>query len=467
MVNSAFEKKLIIDSKRNVWLFYLKAGGRIGCIVKLSRGDMVTAHPDLDETVIEYDIMVDERDNIHVLALTSEQSVIYMRRQAKGWQKFTLYSFSGKPILVSNLKAVAAADNLHLFYVYSEKGGSSALFHHQWTGSGWKGYRVFDMPNRAGNICYDADFGKDKGLGVAAAVGKSLSLWEFDGFTWMQSTMNKNSLWENTDRILYQQGCILVKSGQGVFFVKKVDSLDGVQPEKIIDARHVDGGPVLIDRKNTLYAAWVEGGTLGYRASYDGGASWGRVKYYHHAQGEKLEAYGFSNTFSLLINAKRILATSPPEIHIPFLHRSVERIRMPKGIFDETESGGYSAVNPISDSGEYGGDESGRGGAGRCDSDGGQCDCNTKGDMACSCHAVQDKDTPSQGHGEEIKRVREELEELIKRAEAEVRERLVRLEAELADIRGKLEGSGKSSRPPMQEGSIITQDMINRYMRRK
>jgi hypothetical protein len=467
MVNSSFEKKLIIDSKRNVWLFYLKAGGRIGCIVKLSRGDTVTDHPELDETVIEYDIMVDERDNIHVLALTSEQSVIYLRRQAKGWQKFTLYSFSGKPILVSNLKAVAAADYLHLFYVYSEKGGSSALFHHQWTGSGWKGYRVFDMPNRAGNICYDADFGKNKGIGVAATVGKSLSLWEFDGFTWTQSAMNKNSLWENTVRILYQQGHILIKSGQGVFFINKVDSLDGVQPGEIVDARHVDGGPVLIDRKNTLYAAWVEGGTLGYRASYDGGASWGRVKYYHHAQGEKLEAYGFSNTFSLLINAKRIIATSPPEIHIPFLHRSVERIKMPKGILDETENGGYSAVNPEIGSGEFGRDGSGRGGDGHYDPNGEQCYCDAKEDMACSCRAAQDKDATIQGHGDEIRRIREEMEELIKRAEAEVRERIVRLEAEVADIRSKLEGSGKSSRPPMREGSIITQDMINRYMKKK
>ena len=132
----------------------------------------------------------------------------------------------------------------------------------------------------------------------------------------MQSVRNESGVWEKTETLLMQKGRILAKTGRGVYFVQKAEDLDKLQPEEIIEERHVDEGPVLVDRRNTLYIAWGKGGSLGYRASYDGGASWGRVKYYHHVRDDKLEVYRFSTTIPAC--KRKTFTTSPPEIHIPF-----------------------------------------------------------------------------------------------------------------------------------------------------
>ncbi|HQD42357.1 MAG TPA: hypothetical protein PLE53_07010, partial [Bacillota bacterium] len=120
MINAALEKKLVIDSRRNVWVFYSDPSGKVCCSVKRSRGETAAEHLNLNETVEEYDIMMDERDNIHLVALTSGQRIVYMRRGEQEWERYVLYSFAGEPVSLSNLKTISAAGSLHLFYVYAE-----------------------------------------------------------------------------------------------------------------------------------------------------------------------------------------------------------------------------------------------------------------------------------------------------------------------------------------------------------
>ncbi len=429
----------------------------------------------------EYDIMLDERDNIHLVVITSGQRIVYMRRGAQEWERYVLYSFAGEPVSLSNLKTVSAADSLHLFYVYAEDRGGSALFHHQWTGNQWKGYRVFDIPAAAGRVCYDADTNGGEALRIAATEGQVISLWEFDGANWMQSVGKKSGVWEKTEKLLMQKGRILAKTGRGVFFVQKVDDLDRLQPEEIVESRHVDEGPVLVDRRNALYIAWGKEGSLGYRASYDGGASWGRVKYYHHVREDKLEVYGFSNNYSLLVNAKKLIATSPPEIHIPFLHRSVERIRFPQDLFYETPGEGPipGGKNRWNVGNEYinGMDKPPSGGDGASGSkpagdgerildrylrDDGKIPCET-GD----CSQAQAKAGLSEETKAEIERVWAEIERIKQEIETDIRERLDRLEAEIVQLKDRQKNAGKGGAHLPGRGSVITQDMINRYLRKK
>ncbi len=482
MINAALEKKLVIDSRRNVWVFYSAPSGKVCCSVKRSRGETAAEHLNLNETVEEYDIMMDERDNIHLVALTSGQRIVYMRRGAQEWERYVLYSFAGEPVSLSNLKTISAAGSLHLFYVYAEDRGGSALFHHQWTGNQWKGYRVFDIPAAAGRVCYDADTSGGEALRIAVTEGQVLSLWEFDGANWMQSVRNESGVWEKTETLLMQKGRILAKTGRGVYFVQKAEDLDKLQPEEIIEERHVDEGPVLVDRRNTLYIAWGKGGSLGYRASYDGGASWGRVKYYHHVREDKLEVYGFSNNYSLLVNAKKLIATSPPEIHIPFLHRSVERIRFPQDLFYETPGegsipggeyrgnigGGHINVTdkPLSVGDRAGGNRpAGAGGkmiSDRDPRDDGKASCETE-----DCSQDRAKAGLSEETGAQIQRLWAEIERIRQGMETDIRERLDRLEAEIAKLKDRQKNAVKGETPLAGRGSVITQDMINRYLRKR
>ena len=492
MVDTALEKKIVIDSRRNVWLFYHDASGRIGCTVRRSRGEPAAEQLGLSETVSEYDIIIDERDNIHLAAITSEQRIAYMRHDTKDWAKHILYSFNGKPVFISNLKAISAAGSLHLFYVYSEKGGCSALFHHQWTGNEWKGYRIFDISTVPGKICYDADTGIGKGLRVAAVDRGTLSHWEFDGVKWMQSAKNDSGTWDKTENVLIRQDCILVKTTRGALFVRKAGGLDRLLPEEIIESRHVDQGPVLIERRNALYIAWGKEGSLGYRASYDRGASWGRVKYYHHVHGEKLEVYGFSNNYSLLINARRIIATSPPVIHIPFLHRSMERIEFPQEVFSETlsesrgldeeyrqQSGGCpygtgktAAFNKESDGhkpemSKQGTSARGEQGTPAMREQSGDNAGATGEGMACRFRQPETDNGLLEKTEAEIKRIWAEIEKLKQGMDADIRKRLDKLEAEVEELKNRPKNAGRRGTPFPTDGSVITQDMINRYMKKK
>ncbi|MGI6703043.1 MAG: hypothetical protein ACOX42_03285 [Clostridia bacterium] len=507
MEDTSFEKKLVIDSKRNVWLFYPMVSGKTGYVVKRGRGESAPGQPLTDETVTEYDIMVDERDNIHIVALTAGQRVVYICHDSRGWTKQTLYSFAGKTISIYGLKVMKDAVGLHLFYVYSEKGGGCALFHHQWTGGEWRGYRVFDVPGKEGRICYDCDMGRDNRLCIAAVEGKNLSLWDFDGANWTMSVARDSSAWENALYLECREGSIMIRNGAGVYFIRKARDKADVSPQEIIEGRHVDEGPVLINRRNTLYIAWTEGGSLGYRTSYDGGGSWGRVKYYHHAQGKQLEVYGFASTHSLLIDAKRVIATVPPEIHIPFLHRSVERIRMAEvspgepeernadphqdnGSF-ETSGEMHYEKSPVEDRDKYfGGGQEGTGGNAAM-TKAHETDQSGYGAMAYQndgySQAEKVLDGPPydddkkqgsplrEGEGEgycavgkdQLERLKVDLNALRQRMEEDIIERLDRLDSEVANLKGKLIGSQREGTSPPMTGSIITQDMINRYFRKK
>lgn len=463
MVDSLPEKKLVIDSKRNVWLFYPTSSDTIAYVFKKNRADAKTAQLGIEGCVRDIDLLVDEKDTIHVTALNSEQKIFYLRHEADKWMSHVLYSFAGKQAAVSKLKIVKQKSGLHLFYLYSEGGGNCALFHHHWTGNGWKGYKVLDMPKEAGRICYDADVAGDGSLHVIAAAQKGLYLWEFNNGLWNEKASRKKDEWEDVESITLQGDLVLFKNYRGAYFLSGVQRLGSMQPEEIVTGEHVEQGPVVINRKNTLYAAWAQGNSLVYRTSYDGGLSWGRVKYYHHALDERLEVYGFSNNYSLLVEAKRMIATRPPELHIPFLHRSSERIKLPVEAYYEAEKGSPKSI----------------GAAGPVP---GKPSNNTEvrqNGNPIKERDLKQKDTQADPDGGKDKRFSEKsaarmerieagLDVLEKRLEGEVLEKIRRLDEEISRLKKVLENaSRKSETTEPAGGSIITQDLINRCLKKK
>ncbi len=448
MLENAYEKKIIMDSKKNTWLFYPTPSGKTGYIVNRTRGERETGHLIMDETVIEYDIIIDERDDIHVVALTAGQKVIYSRYDFKGWVKYTLYNFAGKPVNISNLQVMKSSSGLHLFYMYSEEGGGCALFHHQWTGSEWIGYRVFDEPGKNKYICYDADAEGDNRLRIAAIKGKTLLLWDFDGIGWTLSTTKDNSTWEKTTYMEFRGNSVMLRNDEGVFFVRDVNQIDVAHPRLVIEDRHVEEGPVLVSRRNTIYIAWIEAGSLGYRTSYDEGNNWGQVKYYHHTRGKELEIYGFDSTYSLLLNAKRLIATSAPDIHIPFLHRSVERIKLAMTL---PECGKGKSYRPRQHT---------------CPMDG---ENGVPAQEYDETHGSEIYGRDNGGKSQPTKNYEiEELKAEIDDIKQGTKDRLDRLDAQITELRKKLEVLERVNREPkISTGSVITQDMINKYMRRR
>lgn len=464
MVGGLPEKKLVIDSKRNVWLFYPTSSGRIAYVFKKYRAEANTAQLGIEGSTRDFDLLVDENDIIHVTALDSEQKIVYLRYESDKWMGHVLYSFAGKQTVISKLKIEKQKSDLHLLYLYSEKGGNCALFHHHWTGNEWKGYKVFDMPKAASEICYDAEVTGDGLLHVIAAAQKGLYLWEFYNGLWSEKTSSKQDEWEKVESITLQGDCVLFKNYRGAYFLSTVKRLDRMQPEEIVAGEHVEQGPVVVNRKNTLYAAWTQGNSLGYRTSYDGGLSWGRVKYYHHARDERLEVYGFSNNYSLLVRAKRMIATLPPELHIPFLHRSSERIKLRVEAFDEkTEEDlkkSSESAGPVPGS-QLDNTKAWHHGIMHQNGDAKQKDTETDPD------SIKDERFAEKSAAR-IERIEAGLDALEKRLEGEVLEKLQRLGEEIRGLKKILENTNRKLETTEPEaGSIITQDLINRCQKKK
>lgn len=452
MFEAGMEKKLLIDSKRNVWVFFSTPSNKTAYIVKGFQGDTQVVQLDELGFVKEMDLIMDRNDNIHAIALDSDQRVVYLKYNFNRWITHTLYSFPGKTIGISNLKIVKEKSNLHLLYVYSEKGGGCALFHHHWSGNRWKGYKVFDVPGGEGEMCYDAEAAVEGGLRVVAAARKSLVLWEFDGSQWAQKGKNERDEWENIGYITLQQGGILYKNYRGVYYQDDIHKMERARPKDIIASEHVEREPVVINRKNTLYVTWIEGDNMGYRASYDRGSSWGRVKYYHNVRGQKLEIYSFADNYSLLVKAKRVIATRLPELHIPFLHRSTESIKLPREAFVKVQKDDTNSGVPADISNNLPRQQNNNG------SDG-ESEINKHNETITK---LQERIATR------MDRMEAALQRLEQRLELEVLEGIRKLDSEVSQLKKDIENSGRDKeKPEHPTGSLINQDLINAYLRKR
>ena len=124
MINAALEKKLVIDSRRNVWVFYSDPSGKVCCSVKRSRGETAAEHLNLNETVEEYDIMMDERDNIHLVADLGTNICAAVNRNGKGMSYTVLW---GARVLVQPKDDIGGGS---LHSTCMRRIGRSALFLH-------------------------------------------------------------------------------------------------------------------------------------------------------------------------------------------------------------------------------------------------------------------------------------------------------------------------------------------------
>lgn len=318
--------RLIIDSSGNIALFYLDNGGQIKYIIWQRKGYTAESRTCPAEMVQEFYLDIDADDNIHMVAITPSKKVLYLRYYHDKWAKHVLYDFSTTAgTSISNVKIISYKDDLHLFYVISVPNGDMALFHHQWSSNQWKGYRVLD--SRANHqLLYDINV-SSRYLYLTLYDGKDISVWQFSGDSWSK-TGNINTRQRPFNTLILQEDYALLGDSQGVFIIKGLYDSTSSKSITIVEDARIDKGPVIINRRKTLYAAWLSDGEVYYRTSYDGGTSWGRVKKYPYISAEKVEEYHFANNYSPLIKAKKVFATDLANLHIPFVHKPGERIKL-------------------------------------------------------------------------------------------------------------------------------------------
>ncbi|HQD41765.1 MAG TPA: hypothetical protein PLE53_03980, partial [Bacillota bacterium] len=158
------------------------------------------------------------------------------------------------------------------------------------------------------------------------------------------------------------------------------------------------------------------------------------------------------------------------------------RIRFPQDLFYETPGegpipggeyrgnigGGHINVTdkPLSVGDRAGGNRpAGAGGkmiSDRDPRDDGKASCETE-----DCSQDRAKAGLSEETGAQIQRLWAEIERIRQGMETDIRERLDRLEAEIAKLKDRQKNAVKGETPLAGRGSVITQDMINRYLRKR
>jgi len=322
------KKKIIMDSNSNFWVFHHNTSKMIRYTAQQDRDETMENEVDVGERVEEFDLDIDSGDNIHLVAVSSGKNVIYCRYDRKEWVKNVLYNFSKTETRISNLKIISIGNELHLLYVITVPSGNGALFHHHWSGTEWVGYKVIDLPDKDKWVKYDAVSSNHHGIYLILWQSGKLSLWEFSSKQWEKKNDNICEKISNINTIIFQRDNVVIGDKQAVYFAQNIFRDGGEMFTVLVNSNSIAEGPVVINTKKALYTAWVVENRLYYRASYDGGGSWGKVKVYYHLQGKELETYKFSSNYAPFSNVKRVIGTKMPQLHIPFIHRPNEQIKL-------------------------------------------------------------------------------------------------------------------------------------------
>jgi hypothetical protein len=463
IMKESINKSIVVDSRGNLWVYSLGASGQIYYMVKHGRDEVIGNYLDVGGRVKEFFLDIDAGDNIHLIALTYEKEVVYMRYNLIEWSKHVLYRLSGTSNSISNLRLVSWEEELHLLYILSDPAGNSALFHHLWDGKGWKGFRVKDVLQDEQITAYDVSCGAGNIVYLTLSLKGSLVLWKFADGQWEKHAELNGEGFCGINDIVVQEDYLIFRNAEGVYFVMDINGPCENEPVEITLGRMVDKGPIIVNRKKTLHIAWAEDGQLKYRSSYDGGASWSRVKTYGNIQEEVMDMYTFVNNYSSLVKTKRVIATKPTQLHIPFIHRPMERVRFPQDSLKEAVSAGKSKDSKVQGfssevsrsfvKGE--GTESSR----PTPEDNKVAQNDTRID-----ELMEFKEDIKQ----EINELREGLIELRRVVDKGIVDKMDVLMSEIEDVKKKVECMSTDNKIAVKSmGNVITQEMINRHLGRR
>ncbi len=323
------DKSIIMDGDRNFRVFYVDAGKTIRYFTYGERNPAGERAVELGEGIQEFDADIDNKGDIHLVIISSNKNIFYCRFNGTEWSKHLLYSFSRTDSRVADPKLISIGDQLHFLYLISAPGGGGAIFHHHWSGTEWKGYKVVDLPDTSAGTEYDVSCSfADGGLNLAVYQGDQLSVWRFVPGKWKKISDNFCERVSGDAEVVFLGDCLVAKDEQGICFARDLQRHGEDMFFNIVNSNSITKGPVIVKRNKTLHIAWVVENRLYYRTSYDHGGSWGRVKVYPHIQGKDLELYKFSCSFKAHSGVKRVLGTKMPQLHIPFIHRPAEQIRL-------------------------------------------------------------------------------------------------------------------------------------------
>ncbi|MBA1333661.1 MAG: hypothetical protein HPY66_0054 [Firmicutes bacterium] len=441
----SIDKYIAVDSRGNIWIFSINTAGYLNYMVKRGKDEAIGNTLDLGKRVKEFSMDMDSRDNINLIALTYDNEVVYMRYNLVEWNKQILYKFSGTSNIISSPYLVSGDETIHLLYSLSDSNGNSALFHHRWDGKRWTGFKVNTFAKGANLLCVDMYLGAGGAVHLAYSDGDSVELWRFDNDNWVKMAVGKGDGYTKVTDMVLQENYMMVMNGSSAYFVKDVERLNDNGAVEIVTGMGFKKGPIIVNRKKTLHVAWADDGKVKYCSSYDGGSSWSRGKLYNNMQESDFEVYGFINKYTPLVKAKRVVATNPAELHIPFLHRPMERVRFSREIMQNSPPPVNSEMpDPVQARSPY------------------ETDRVTQ--AAVNEDAVN---MLREAILEEIRNTKSDLEQYSRQLNKGLEERVKRLEEEIENVKSKLQGMKPGSRVLVKPaGNVITQEMINECLKR-
>lgn len=443
---------IAVDSKGSIWIFSINAGGHLSYMVKKGKDDAVGNSIDLGDRVKEFSMDMDGMDNISLIALTYGNEVVYMRYNQVEWSRQALYKFPGASSTISSPYLVSEDDTIHLLYSLSDGGENSALFHHRWDGKRWTGFKVNSFAKGAKLLCADMCLGNGGAVQLAYSDGNGVELWRFDNDSWGKVAAGKGDGYTGITDMVMQENYIMLANGSSAHFIKDVERMNEIKAVEIAAGMGIKKGPVIVNRKKIMHVSWEEDGKVKYCTSYDGGSSWSREKLYGNMHGNAFEVYGFINKYTSLVKAKRVIATNPPELHIPFLHRPMEKVRFSKEVMQKSSVPANNVIpDPVQIRPPI---ETGRDAQAAFSED--------ALNMLREAILREIGNTKS-GLEQYSRQLNKGLEEQVKRLE----ERVKGLEEEIDSIKGKFQGVKPESKVLAKPiGNVITQDMINECLKR-
>lgn len=443
-------KKIVVDSQGKTWLLYPDILGRVCYAACKSRHSLNEGSIDIEGLLKEFDLDIDVKDHIHLVAINTRNEIIYYRysRESREWEKMTScvpFSDGGE---INNLKVISGMSpggGLHVFCSVSS-GGSIILHRHLLPGGECREHKIYITSNSRNNTVFDVSVNKHGKLFAAIYSSGSIYLKEFVSGRWQDRLRISDEKFRTIHSVILQQDYLVIGSRFGIHFIPKLYGNNRLAPITIAEGDYTGKGPVVIAKKNALFIAWAQQKGVRYRTSYDGGKSWSRVKEHHYEWNESPELYGFRSNFLPFIEARKVLGTRIPQLYVPFINMPMERISFPKKMAERIKNNGHY-------------------------------DCLMEGREKSRDTDIQDvpvEEREGLNISEEYKqddRIRQ-LEEKVERDMRIIKEEIEVLKEEIKkDIEGEFKTILKELRDiknslPKTPGNVITQQMINRHLKK-
>lgn len=327
---SSFYSWIYVDFENNIWKFSQNINRELCYKIMYGEGKW-TKESMIDKDVLDFTIHIEDDGKMHIVYCNSGGQIKYCTLKDKQWIGRTLYLTDGNNYEVSDLKIDIIGNEMHIFYLMTEKnaGGHGSLVHCIWNGKETKSTKLLDISlihdvKEHYKFCIDSENNIDLLFITEDGTDPTLNYCSY-----------KNRRWTIVKRLYSIQGrdigFELLNDQQNIHIMNKhregstyyldhvrIEVNGNIQKFRVNESRLELSEPILYKTGDKVCACWLEDNKI-FHSRFDG-ENWGRQNYFNKGSDDKIKKYHFhiASNKEAPIYEKEIYGAGESELNLFF-----------------------------------------------------------------------------------------------------------------------------------------------------